>query len=240
MRQSLILSTGFIILLGSGTALTAKADPPDRQVLAALFTALRQADRLGDFERADEIARKCITLTSGMQASAGATPDDYYCRYYLSSALRKGRGVPRNEARAFALLSDLVAKDPDGDAALDLTEEYLDGLGPSRDPVEAGVTFWRIKHGAWSVYSNYWGMCDECRTFLNHEKVVGERIERELTADERKQAEAIAVNRFPEIAVRVRHRDRQIKGLRTIEAVLIGGLLWLSSRWYRRLSRRAA
>ncbi len=121
-----------------------------------------------------------------------------------------------------------------------MTEDYLDGLGTARDPVEAGVVFWRVKHGAWSIYSNYWGMCDDCGAVWNHEKAVAERIDRELTTDERKQAAAIAADRFPETAARVRHRDGQIEGVTTIVVVLIGSLLWLSSRWYRRLGRSAA
>jgi hypothetical protein len=77
MRKSPSLSAAFVIVLSIGTSLSAKADPPDWHELAALHTAIREADRLGDFKRADEIASKCITLTSGTQAKGAATGDYY-------------------------------------------------------------------------------------------------------------------------------------------------------------------
>ena len=56
---------------------------------------------------------------------------------------------------------NLVATDRDSDAALSLAEAYLDGVGTSRDPIEAAVILWRVQHGAWSIYNDYWGMCIE-------------------------------------------------------------------------------
>ena len=118
--------------------------------MQAFSQSIREADSKGDFERAAHAAEQCLAVVA-----------NDYCKLYLSSSLRTGRGVPRDEERAFAILQNLVATDRDSDAALSLAEAYLDGVGTSRDPIEAAVILWRVQHGAWSIYNDYWGMCIE-------------------------------------------------------------------------------
>lgn len=235
MRASPRLSIALFAALNIGVTIAAKAEATDWRDAETLKQPIREADRRGDFENATNAAEKCVTITRGARTESKSAPGDYYCMYYLSSALRNGRGVPRDERRAFLLLNDLVATYRDDDAALDLAEAYLDGAGTSRDPVEAGVIFWRVKHGAWSIYSDYWGMCNNCEEFWAHEKVVGERIERELTTTEKKQANTIGAARFPEIAARVTYRDVQIEVATAVLIAATGSLLWLffrSLKWF--------
>jgi hypothetical protein len=234
MRKRPGLSAAIVVTLGVGISLNAKADTADWREIAALHTAIREADRLGDFKRADEIATECVTLTSGIQARSSAVPGDYYCTRYLSLALRSGKGLPRDEDSSFVLLRNLVTKYPDDDAALDLVEDYLDGSGTTRDSVEAGVLFWRVEHGGFSIYSQYWGMCDDCRSLSKHWKTVGDRIRRELTRHERNNAATIASDRFPKIAAQAKHRQRQIAGAATFVVALVGSLHWLPLGRHRR------
>jgi TPR repeat protein len=209
-----------------------EAAAADLKEVSALQTAIHQADRRGDFEGAVRDAEECVTITKDTAAGpeeASASP--YYCVYYLGSALRKGRGVPRDEGRAFGLLKALAASDPDGDAALDLAEDYLDGAGTPRNSIEAAVIFWRVEHGAWSFYSDYWGMCTAgCESLYSHEKVVEERLARELSFAEKQQSELIAADRFPDIAARAKRRDGQVEATVAVVAALTGGLLWWRTR----------
>jgi hypothetical protein len=199
-----------------------------------LQQAIFNADRRGDFEGAARNADKCVTMTTG---GSDGSPGSYYCTYYLSSALRTGKGIPRDENRAFTLLRSLTPTDHDGDAALALAECYLDGVGTPRDPIEAGIVLWRVKHGAWSIYSDYWGMCDNCEQLWAHEKAVEKRIEQELTAEERTRADNLAAARFPEIAERVTHRDVQIEAAALAAVATVGSLIgWC--QWSRKRSKR--
>jgi hypothetical protein len=212
----------------------ARAEPTanDWKEVSALRTAIYQADRRGDFEGAVRDAEECVTITKGTAARPNdASGSPYYCVYYLSSALRKGRGVPRDEGRAFGLLKALAASDPDGDAALDLAEDYLDGDGTPRNPIEAAVIFWRVEHGTWSIYSDYWGMCTAgCESLYSHEKVVKERLARELSSAEKQQSKLMAADRYPDIAARAKRRDGQVDATVAVVATLTGGLLWWRTR----------
>jgi hypothetical protein len=217
-------------IIGAATAISAalqigatRAEPvaADWKKILELRTAILQSDNQGDFERAVRYAEECVTITKGT-----AVGSSYYCIYYLSSALRRGRGVPRDEERAFGPLNALVALNPNDDAALDLAQDYLDGAGTLRNPIEAAVVFWRVEHGAWSFYSDYWGMCNNCESLHAHAKVVGERIARELTAAEKQQSAVIAAGRFPDVTDRAKRRDRQIEAILAVVATLIGSLLW--------------
>lgn len=157
-----------------------------------------------------------------------------YCAYYLSTALKSGKGIPRDQDRAFSLLKSITAKDLDDEPALDLVESYLDGAGTPRDAIEAGIVFWRVEHGGWSIYSDHWGMCDDCGEFYKHERLVAYRISRELTAEEKQTAESLAIARFPAIAERARHLDAQIDWMEALALISVVGCLI----WWRRRSRK--
>lgn len=187
-----------------------------------------QADRRGDFKSAAHAAEQCVTMSSAESAELPC-----YCAYYLSSALRLGKGLPRDQDRAFSLLKSVTAKDMDDEAALALVESYLDGAGTPHDAIEAGIVFWRAEHGAWSIYSPYWGMCNECGEFHRYERLVAYRIARELTAEEKQAAESLAIARFPAIAERVKRRDAQIEWMKALLPG-VGCLIW-----WRRRSRNA-
>ncbi|TPN74539.1 hypothetical protein FJ987_13860 [Mesorhizobium sp. CU2] len=202
----------------------ANADAFDWRNILPLQQEIIQADRRGDFKSAAHAAEQCVTASS---AELGDVPE--YCAYYLSSALKLGKGLPRDQDRAFSLLKSVTTKDMDDEAALALVESYLDGSGTPRDAIEAGIVFWRVEHGAWSIYSPYWGMCDECAEFHRYEQLVAYRISRELTAEEKQTAESLAVERFPAIAERVKRRDAQIEWIEILIATLIaafGCLIW--------------
>jgi hypothetical protein len=201
------------------------------QEVTRFHQAISEADRRGDFSAAVQSAEVCLALAA-VPTEAGKGLSDHFCKYYLGSALRKGRGVARDEQRAFLILNTLATADES--AALDVAEMYLDGEGTSRDPIDAAVILWQVKHGAWSFYSPYWGMCNNCEGLWAREKTLQQRLNRELTSDEKQQAETLETIRFPEIAARVRSRDTQIMiGVASLIA-LIGGVVW----WRRRLSRR--
>ena len=157
-------------------------------------------------------------------------------RKKVSDALRDGKGIPRDETRAFALAKYLAASDADGDAALDLAQGYLDGKATPRDPVEAAVILWRVEHGLWSFYSRYWGLCDDCTALWAHMKTLDARIAREISPEQRHKAILIALNRFPAIAARVKQRDGQVTALLGLgllaAASLAAGLIrwWMRSR----------
>lgn len=196
----------------------------DWREMQAIKMKVVQFDKRGDFERAVSAAEQCIAKS----VAYGAHAPDFYCNHYLSSALKTGRGITRDQERAFELLKGLVASDPNGDAALDLVEDYLDGAGTSRNPVEAAVVFWRVEHGTWSSYGDYWGMCKNCEDFYSRKKVVEERLARELTPTEKYRSEVIAEDRFPDIAARAKRRDRKIEAVVTVLAALAGSLLALA------------
>ncbi|MET2832159.1 hypothetical protein [Mesorhizobium shangrilense] len=200
-------------------------------ILQPLQQEIFQADRRGDFKSAAHAAEECVTM-----ASAESDKLPYYCAYYLSSALKLGKGILRDQNRAFPLLKSITAKDLDDEAALALVENYLDGAGTPRDAIEAGIVFWRVQHGAWSIYSAYWGMCNECEEFRKHERIVAYRIARELTAEEKQTAESLAIARFPAIAERAKHRDAQIKRMQALILALIAVVGCLI--WWRRRSRK--
>lgn len=210
------------------------ADWPEVQ---ALSQTIHAADLQGDFDHAARAAEQCVAITASTKPSIGGVPTNYYCKIYLSSALRSGRGLPRDEGRAFAVLKDLVATDQDGGVALSLAEAYLDGAGTPRDPIEAAAILWRVQHGAWSIYSDYWGMCKDCADLWRNEKTFSERIDRELTKEEKARANAVAALRFPDIVARVKHRDRQIAAAIATPITMLGGLLWL--RQWRARRRRS-
>lgn len=204
-----------------------------REEVLALQKTIHAADRGGDFEGAVRAAEDCVTISA---TDPNRPPGNPYCVMYLSSALRTGRGVARDEGRAFRLLKAIVAEDPDDEAALDLAEDYLDGVGTARDPIEGAVIFWRTQHGAWSFYSDHWGMCDECQSFFVHEKAVGERVAREVSPDQLRQSAIIAASRFPEIEARVALRRRQITiGAGSVLLAIVGAY-----GWYARFRKRAA
>jgi hypothetical protein len=213
--------------IGAASAEPAKAGLKD---ILALKMAVYQSDRRGDFDRAVGAAEQCIAKS----VAYGANAPNFYCIHYLSSALKTGRGITRDQERAFELLKGLVALDPNDDAALDLVEDYLDGAGTSRNPIEAAVVFWRVEHGAWSSYSDYLGMCKNCEDFHAHEKAVEARLARELTPTEKYRSEIVAEDRFPDIAAHAKQRDRKIETTVTVLAALAGSLLY----WRRRNRKR--
>lgn len=240
MRAGLRSSLALIAALNIDVSIATKANATDWREVQTFQQAINQADRRGDFETAANQAGKCVAITRSTSTEPWTAAGNPYCAYYLASALRNGRGIPRDEGRAFVLLKDLAETDHDSDAALALAEAYLDGAGTPRDPVEAGVILWRVEHGAWSTYSDHWGMCDNCDEFWAHDKVVNERIDRELTAEEKKRAAAIGAARFPEIAARVRHRDIQLEATTAILVAMTGSLLWWRRRSRRRSNREPA
>jgi hypothetical protein len=219
---------------------TPAANATDWHKMQTLRQTIFQEDRRRNFEGAVHAAEECMTITKATQDAVKITSGNYSCAYYLSSALRKGMGITRDEERAVDLLKALVAIDPNDDAALDLAEAYIDGSGTARDPVEAYVLVWRVEHGAWSSYSDHWGMCDDCNELWAREKAVDERIEQELTPEEKRQAATIAEARFPELAARVKHRQEEIATtIVALVAVAIGLLGW-RTRSSRRSGRKPA
>jgi hypothetical protein len=229
-----------VLLAVSSTVVSTavEANDVDWRVVQSFQQAIREADRRGDFQTAADQAEKCVAVTKAASTAPLTAEGNRYCAYYFISALRKGRGTPRDERRAFALLGELAAHDRDGDLALDMAEAYLDGVGTRRDPVEAGVLFWRVEHGAWSVYGDYWGMCENCKVLWNHMRVVEERVGRELTEEQKKRAVAIAAGRFPEIAARAADRDQQIRFALVCVFLVAFGVLWwrirVNRQWYPR------
>jgi hypothetical protein len=217
-----------IAIVGAFDTSCARAQSSEKrwQEVARFNQAISEADRRGDFSGAVQSAEGCLAVLAAGPTEAGKGLSEYFCKYYLGSALRKGRGVPRDEQRAFDLLDTLAGADPDGDAALDVAEMYLSGEGISRDPIEAAVIVWRVRHGAWSFYSPYWGMCNNCEGLWAHEKAFQQRLDRELTSDE-----ALGTIRFPEVAARVRNRDRQVAIGTAFLIALIGGTVWLCRRF---------
>ncbi len=209
----------------------------DRGKIAGFQAAIYQADQSGDFAAAVHTAQECIAISKGIAPDDDQTGNPF-CVHYLSDALRDGKGIPRDEARAFALAKYLAASDADGDAALDLAQGYLDGKATPRDPVEAAVILWRVEHGLWSFYSRYWGLCDDCTALWAHMKALDERIAREMSPEQRHKAISIALNRFPAIAARVKQRDGQVTALLALGLLAAGslaaGLIW----WWMR-SRRS-
>jgi len=207
----------------------------DRGTIAGFQTAIYQADHSGDFAAAVQTAQECIAISKGTDPVDDQAGNPF-CVHYLSDALRDGRGIPRDEARAFALAKYLAASDADGDAALDLAQGYLDGKATPRDPVEAAVILWRVEHGLWSFYSRFWGLCDDCTALWAHMKALDARIAREMSPEQRHKAISIALNRFPAIAARVKQRDEQVTALlglgSLVAASLAGGLIrwWMRSR----------
>ncbi len=231
MRCTIVISA--IIMMKAANADSTLVAPAK---ISGLQTAIYQADQRGDFATAVQAAEKCIAITKGTTTAVSDQAANPTCVYYLSKALRDGRGIPRDETRAFALVKDLAARDADGNAALDLAQGYLDGKAIPRNPVEAAVILWRVEHGLWSFYSKYWGMCDDCEDLWAHMKALDARISREMTPEERHRATLIAVDRFPAVAARVKLRDQQVTALLVLAvltaASLTGGLIswWMRSR----------
>ena len=205
--------------------------------MAHCYQALREADGRGDFSHAVQAAEDCLAfLGRTTQTDPSKTRNGYYATYYLASALRKGKGVPIDELRAFDLLKSLADVDLDGDAALDLAEMYLNGNGTTRDPVEAAVLVWRVAHGAWSFYSPYWGMCNNCDDLWKHRETLEHRLDRELTRGEREQARMREIDKFPDILARANHRDRQVSIATACVIFTIVAAIW----WRTRPSKRSA
>jgi hypothetical protein len=233
-----ICCTAMIGAIITVSAASADTMVVDRGKISGLQTAIYQADHSGDFAAAVHTAQECIAISKGTAASVDDEGGNPFCVHYLSDALRDGRGVPRDEVRAFALAKYLAASDADGDAALDLAQGYLDGKATPRDPIEAAVILWRVEHGLWSFYSRFWGLCDDCADLRAHMKVLDARIAREMSPEEKHRAVLIALNRFPAIAERVKQRDGQVTallGLGLLAALsLAGSLIW----WWTR-SRRS-
>lgn len=208
----------------------------DRGTISGLQAAIYQADQRGDFAVAVHTAEECIAITKGSATPVGDEAGNPFCIQYLSDALRDGRGIRRDEARAFALVKYLAARDADGDAALDLAQGYLDGKATPRDPVEAAVILWRVEHGLWSFYSRYWGLCDDCGRLWAHMKALDARIAQEVTPEERQRAASIAADRFPGIVARVKRRDSQVTALFGVALFVAASLVGLTLRRLR--SRR--
>lgn len=206
----------------------------DRGKIAGFQTAIYQADHSGDFAAAVHTAQECIAISKGTAASIDGEAGNPFCVHYLSDALRDGRGIPRDEARAFALAKYLAASDADGDAALDLAQGYLDGKATPRDPVEAAVILWRVEHGLWSFYSRYWGLCDDCTELWAHMKALDARIAREMSPEQRHKAILIALDRFPAIAARVKQRDAQVTALLGLGLLAAASLAGSLIRWWMR------
>src|SRR5262249_39515070 len=158
-----------------------------------LIRLTSDADRRGDLKTAIASAEACVALRESMPFRAAYG----YCENYLGKALLQGNGIAHYARRGLALIKKIAEASPHGDWALDLAEGYLDGNGTPRDAVEAAVITWRVQHGAHSLYSPYWGMCMNCDELWRKEAALDDRLNRELTPNEKQQASAIAAERFP-------------------------------------------
>lgn len=203
MRLGFLFQLLLVVIICASANL--KAETLDWREVSKLEQSLREAERRNDFEGAAKAAEKCVAVTKNSDAAFQRETGQPYCARYLAMALRDGKGIKRDEIRAFAIIRGLAAKSDW--QSLDLVEAYLDGMGTPRDHVEAGVIFWRVDHGFLSIYSDYWGMCNECEADYSEKEILRQRIERELTPEEKQKADAISLSRFPEIAARVRERD---------------------------------
>jgi hypothetical protein len=216
--------------------------PSRPQDVTRFHSAIFQANQRGDFDNAVRSAEDCLAFEEAIQSRTGQRPGGgSYCAYYLSSALRSGKGAPRDVTRAFHLLITFGAADSDGAPALNLAEMYLDGEGTARDPVEAAILVWRVEHGSWSKYSPYWGMCTVCEDYSAQERSLDERLARDLSVDELQQAAVIERIRFPMIVEQVKRRDAEIEtATASLFAAIAGlaGILWMRRRSAaRRVSR---
>lgn len=214
--------------LGASAALSDEA-PSRPQDVTRFHSAIHQADQRRDFGGAVRSAEECLDFVETIHARTGQRPGFGYCAYYLSSALRSGRGTSRDAVRAFQLLAAVAATD-DGKAALDLAEMYLNGEGTPRNAVEAAVLVWRVEHGAASIYSDYWGMCDVCEDNSAQERSLDRRLAHELTLNEQREAAAIERSRFADIVERVKQRDTQIETATASLFAAIAALFWLRRR----------
>jgi hypothetical protein len=194
--------------------------------LGRLIRLTSDADRRGDFKTAIASAEACVALRESMPSGAAYG----YCENYLGKALLQGKVAAGDARRGFTLIKNVTAADPDGSWALDLAEAYLDGKGVARDPVEAAVITWRVEHGAFSIYSPYWGMCTECSELYRNEAALDKRLNSELTSDQKQQAISAAAERYPEIARTVKRRNTQMTSIATVSFALIASAIW----WRRR------
>jgi hypothetical protein len=180
-RLKLILILIFIVCASANL----KAETTDWREVSKLEQSIIEDGRRNDFDGAVKAAEKCIAVTKNSDAAFQRGTGRPFCARYLAMALRDGKGINRDEVRAFAIIRALAAKSDW--QSLDLVEAYLDGMGTPRDPVDAGVIFWRVDHGFLSIYSDYWGMCNECQVDYSKKETLRRRIEIELTSEQKKR-----------------------------------------------------
>ena len=116
------------------------------------------------------------------------------------------------------------------DLGLGLAEMHLDGRGTPRNAIEAAVLVWRVAHGAWSIYDPQWGLCKVCEDTSAQESALDQRLTRELTSDQRREAAAIIVARFPDIVGHVRNRNAQLLVAGALLFAFVAGALLLRVR----------
>jgi hypothetical protein len=70
----------------------------------------------------------------------------------------------------------------------------------------------------------------DCDDLWRKEAALDERLNRELTPNEKQQASAIAAERFPELAKAVRQRNTEMSSIATALFALIAGAIWWFGR----------
>jgi hypothetical protein len=99
-RSVLTLPAVLVAALQIVVSIPAEAETTGWHELEKLHKAIREADQRGDLGDAANAAERCVAITTTIQTQSKIARVDYYCAYYLSSALRNGRGTPRDEHRA--------------------------------------------------------------------------------------------------------------------------------------------
>ena len=133
-----VVAIGAVMQVGNASAEPGAANGR----VSPIQIGISQSDLRGDFESAVPVAGACLTVSGGTTG----TPNNWLVN--PSCALGEVDGNSRDQARALEIEKVFAGHDADDDAALDLAEDYLDGVDVRRDPVEAAVLVWRVEHGA--------------------------------------------------------------------------------------------
>jgi len=179
----------------------------------AITGQIKDADKKGDYARAVALARQCMAFP---------LPDPtikrpyFYCEYYYAKGLIEGTSVARDEDKGFKLLEEAHIR------FLDVAELY-----EIRDPVEAyAIVLEAYAHN----------ICDEggdgsCAAFFKQRTYLDDRLRRELSENQIKEAEQRALKSNPDVLVNRRLSiltPWALLGCALVGAVLI--ILWAGMR----------
>jgi len=156
------------------------------------------------------------------------------CQHYYATALQTGKGVPRDEKKAFEILQDLYNIDPWMDAP-DLAQAYLDGMGVDENPVEASVLMWKYEHDGALTWPNDLFIKYDDTSMVKQNKAIDARLDEIMTPTQWQEATAEELVLYPKLVHQI--AMRKLEHLLFSVGVVCLLLLWVWAR-SRRKPRR--